>query len=234
MIAPARALLLGTTDLMRPRIGSVLLLGAGLTILLLIALQAAVFALAWRFGPETLTLPLLGTLAIGHALGWSTLLLFPLLGFFLMAPVAAGFAGLFTERVAETVEQIHYPARIGTPVEIWEGLMDAFAIMLAMIGIGLVLLVVSPFIGPLAPVLFYALNGWLLGREFFHQSARRHLPAPEAEAMRRANGGRVLTLGVMIAVLLTVPLLAVVVPVLAAAAFTHLFHGLAGDIDRAA
>jgi len=90
--------------------------------------------------------------------------------------------------------------------------------------VGIVVLILTPFVGPLAPVLFYGANGWLLGREFFHMVARRHLPAEAATALRRRRGGTVMLLGVGIAVLLTVPLLNIVVPVLAAAAYTHLFH----------
>ena len=54
--------------------------------------------------------------------------------------------------------------------------------------------------------------------------ARRHLPAEGADALRRSRSGAVTALGVGIALLLTVPLLNILVPVLAAAAYTHLFH----------
>lgn len=233
MIAPTRALFLAAADMLRPRVAGTVLIGIALTITLFVALQVAAFALLWHFGPDTLVLPLVGAVALHHLLSWGSLALFPLLAAFLMVPVAAGFAGLFSERVTEAVEQIHYPARIGQPIEIWEALMDAFAIVLAVLAVGIVLLITSPFLGPLAPVLFYGLNGWLLGREFFTLAARRHLSAAEADALRARHGGAVLALGVVIAFLLTVPLLAIAVPVLAAAAFTHLFHGLSGDRDIA-
>ena len=85
-------------------------------------------------------------------------------------------------------------------------------------------LILSPFIGPFATILFYLANGWLLGREFFQMAARRHLAAPQAKALRLRMTRQATTLGVLITLLVTVPFLNVLVPVLAAAGFTHLYH----------
>ena len=95
-------------------------------------------------------------------------------------------------------------------------------------------LVLTPFLGPLAPVLFYVANGWLLGREFFQMAARRHLPEPQATALRKARTVTVTALGVLIAFALTIPVVNIGVPVLAVASFTHLYHLLSGSVDRAA
>lgn len=219
-----RALTLAWGDLLRPRIFGVVLLGVLLTIALLVALQLGAFwAIRW-LAPETITLPLIGTVALGGTLSWGSLALLPVMGFFLMAPVAAAFSGLFAERVAEIVEEVHYPARRGAPLDFWDGVLESLAVMGAALAIMVVSLVLTPFLGPLAPVLFYGANGWLLGREFFSMAARRHLGAESAEALRRRLSFHVTGLGVMIAFLLSIPVLNIVVPVLAAAGFTHLFQ----------
>ena len=116
-----RALALAWLDLLRPRILRLALMGAGLTILLFVALQSAVFWAVRSFVPGNWSLPWIGSLDVGSALSWGSLALFPLMGFFLMAPVAAGFAGLFAERVADAVEEIHYPARRGSSLTSWTG-----------------------------------------------------------------------------------------------------------------
>lgn len=219
-----RALFLAWGDLLRPRIFGVLALGVGLTLLLFVALQALLFWAAGYFAPDSLTLPWIGTVPLAPALSWSSLLLFPLMGIFLMAPVTAGFSGLFAENVANAVEDIHYPAAKGLPVDFWGGLWESLAVMGAVILVTLVTLLLTPFLGPLASVLFYGGNGWLLGREFFQMAARRHLHEPQATALRRSLTAQATTLGVLIALLLTVPVLNVVVPVLAAAGFTHLYQ----------
>lgn len=219
-----RALLLAWGDLLHPRILGVVALGVGLTLLLFVALQAAAFWAIRLLAPETLSLPWIGAVPLAGALSWSSLLLFPLMSVFLMAPVAAGFSGLFAERVSEAVEETHYPARKGLPVDFWDGLLESLAVMGAVILVTLLTLALTPFLGPLASLLFYGGNGWLLGREFFQMAARRHLHEPQATDLRRGLSFQVTALGVLIALMLTVPVLNIVIPVLAAAGFTHLFH----------
>ena len=225
MIAATQALVLGWLDLVRPRIFGVLAAGVALTLGLFIALQAAAFWALRAWGPEAITLPWLGRFEFGEALSWGSLALFPLMSLFLAAPVAAGFAGLFAERVAETVEAAHgYPR--GQGLDVVDGLLDAVVILGAVVVVGIAVMILTPLVGPLAPVLFYGANGWLLGREFFQMAARRHLDAATSDALRRRRSGTVTALGVGVAMLLTVPILNIIVPVLAAAAFTHLFHRL--------
>ena len=223
MIAATRALIMGWLDLLRPRVFGVLALGVGLTLALFVALQFAVFWALRAYGPDAITLPWLGRIEIGHALSWGSLALLPLMSVFLAAPVAAGFAGLFSERVAEAVESAHaYPP--GRGQDFADGLLDSMLILGAVLAVSAILLILTPLVGPLAPVLFYGANGWLLGREFFQMAARRHLDADAADELRRRRGGAVTLLGIGIALLLTIPMLNIVVPVLAAAAYTHLFH----------
>lgn len=223
-----RALTLGWGDLLRPRILSLALAGIGLTLVLFVVLQAVTFWVIRVLTPGSLTLPWFGTIDVGNTLSWGSLALFPLIGFFLMAPVAAGFAGLFAERVSDAVEEIHYPDRRGQPLDFADGLLEALAVMAAVIGVAILSLILTPFLGPLAPVLFYGANGWLLGREFFQMAARRHLHEAQASELRRRNTGRVTAAGAMVAIALTVPVVNIAVPLLAAAAFTHLFHLLSG------
>ncbi|MTD99240.1 hypothetical protein GIY56_02945 [Paracoccus sp. YIM 132242] len=223
-----RALVLAWLDLLRPRILRLALIGVGLTILLFVALQSAVFWAVRSFVPGGWSLPWIGTLDVGSALSWGSLALFPLMGFFLMAPVAAGFAGLFAEQVADAVEEIHYPARRGSGLDFLDGLLESVAVVLAVLAVAVLSLVLTPFLGPLAPVLLFGANGWLLGREFFQMAARRHMDEPQATALRKANGARVMLAGVLVAVALVIPVVNIAVPLLAAAAFTHLFHLVSG------
>ena len=221
---PLRALLRGWADLLRPSVLRLVLLGIGLTLVLFVALQAAIFWALRLWLPGGVTLPWLGQIEFGQVLSWGSLALFPVMGIFLMAPVAAGFAGLFAETVAEKVEAIHYPDRRGTSLDFFDGLLESVAVVLAVLGVLVISLILTPFIGPFAPLLFLGANGWLLGREFFAMVARRHVGPDHADELRRRERVAVVALGVAIAALLTVPVVNVVVPVLAAASFTHLFH----------
>ena len=80
---------------------------------------------------------------------------------------------------------------------------------------------------PLAPFVFWLVNGFLLGREYFQLVAVRRMPVAEAAALRRRHAGRLWLAGVLMAVPLSVPVLNLVVPIVEVAVFTHQFHRLA-------
>ena len=77
-----------------------------------------------------------------------------------------------------------------------------------------------------APLIFWGLNGFLLGREYFQLVALRRLGREGAEQMRQEHGFQIWMAGALMAIPLTIPLLNLLIPVLGAATFTHLFHRL--------
>ena len=76
-------------------------------------------------------------------------------------------------------------------------------------------------------VLFWVVNGYLLGREFFELVALRHLPAAEAQGLRKRHGLRVFLAGVVIALFTTVPVLNLFAPLFGTALMVHTYKGLA-------
>ena len=82
---------------------------------------------------------------------------------------------------------------------------------------------------PLAPFVFWLVNGFLLGREYFALVARRRLGPEAAAELGRRHAGRIWLAGTAMAVPLSVPVLNLVVPILGVAVFTHQFHRMAGD-----
>jgi uncharacterized protein involved in cysteine biosynthesis len=75
-------------------------------------------------------------------------------------------------------------------------------------------------------MVFYALNGYLLGREYFELVALRRLDESSTRALRKAYQGSIFLSGVMIAVLTSVPLVNLAAPVIATAFMVHLFESL--------
>jgi uncharacterized protein involved in cysteine biosynthesis len=71
---------------------------------------------------------------------------------------------------------------------------------------------------------FYVLNGYLLGREYYETVALRRLDARLAGELRRRNRWRVFLAGVVITLMLTVPLLNLIAPVIATAFMVHIFE----------
>jgi uncharacterized protein involved in cysteine biosynthesis len=74
-------------------------------------------------------------------------------------------------------------------------------------------------------ILFFLVNGWLLGRDLGDMVAARHVDRKAMRAWRATTGiGRYL-LGLAGTALLVVPVVNLIAPVLAAAMATHWYHG---------
>jgi uncharacterized protein involved in cysteine biosynthesis len=146
---------------------------------------------------------------------------------FLMIPVAALFIGFFLEDVAEAVEARHYPRLPpARPPGFVANLLNALRFAGIVILANLAALILYLFSGPLAPLVFYAVNGYLLGREYFELVAARHMPIREAVALRRRHWLRAWAAGTLMAIPLTIPIMNLFIPVLGVAAVTHQFHRL--------
>lgn len=217
------------------RFRRVLWLGIGLSMALLAGMTLLfVGAIEWLV-PGDLTLPLIGTIHwVDNALSWATVALMMVFSVFLMVPVASAFTGFFLEDVAQAVEDRHYP---GLPevarITLGETLLDSLSFFGVMLAVNLVALVLYIPAGPLAPVLFWVVNGYLLGREYFQMVAMRRLGRAGAAALRRKYAGRIWLAGTLMAMPLSLPLVNLLIPVLGAATFTHQFHRFQANQDGA-
>ena len=88
------------------------------------------------------------------------------------------------------------------------------------------ILLITIVLIPLIPFVFYALNGYLLGREYFEFAAVRRLEPPAGRALRKKFRTRIFLCGILIAVLMTVPFVNWLMPVIAAAYMVHVFEDL--------
>jgi len=59
------------------------------------------------------------------------------------------------------------------------------------------------FTGPFFPIIFYSINGYLLGREYFELVALRRMEFSEANALRKKNSFQIFLVGLFVAFLLT-------------------------------
>ena len=211
------------------RFRRVLGLGVLLALALLVAVYAGFLQLVWWLTPESIDLPIVGPVTgVETLLGWASLLVMLGLSVFLMVPVASAFSGLFLEDVAQAVEARHYPQLPPAhALPLAESLRQSVNFLGIVLAVNAVALFAYPFAGPAAPLVFWAMNGFLLGREYFTLVALRRLPAVEVRAMRSRNRLRLWLAGTLMAVPLSVPILNLVIPVLGVATFTHLFHRLA-------
>ncbi|ASP20100.1 CysZ-like protein [Antarctobacter heliothermus] len=209
-----------------PRFRGVLIRGVGITLATLIAAVFVVFQMVgWLIGDDA-SLPLIGTVSwLDDAASWASVPVMLVLSAFLMIPVASAITSLFLEEVAQAVEDRHYPGLgSATPVSFADGLRDSLGFLGTLVVANLLAFVLYLLFAPLAPFIFWALNGFLLGREYFTLAAMRRVGRVEARKLRRRHIGAIWATGVIMAVPLTIPIVNLLVPVLGAAAFTHVFH----------
>ena len=87
-------------------------------------------------------------------------------------------------------------------------------------------LVLYAFFPPFAVFIFWGMNGFLLGREYFTLAAMRRVGREGAILLRRKHMGTIWAAGILMAMPLSLPLVNLVIPIIGAATFTHLFHKL--------
>jgi uncharacterized protein involved in cysteine biosynthesis len=140
--------------------------------------------------------------------------------------VVSAVAGLFLDDVADQVERRHFrqlpPPRRQDPREQLISSVKFFGVLIFLN----ILLLFGLLAGPVYPFLFYAVNGYLLGREYFEVAALRRDQPPTVTAIRRRHRGQLFVAGVVIAILFTVPLLNLLAPMIATAAMVHTYHRL--------
>lgn len=212
------------TQLFSKPFRSVLWKSIGLTIAMLIGLWFVLEALASFF-----LLPLLGTYPwVSTAIAW-------LLGTgliigmgFLVAPVTSVFAGVFLDDIAEEVEKTHYPSDPpGRVLPLTQSIMITMKFF-ALVLVGNLIALVLVLVFGLGAIIFFVVNGYLLGREYFQFAALRHLSEPDANALRRKHGGTIFLGGLAVAGLLAIPIANLLTPLFAGALMTHVFKRLSG------
>ena len=146
--------------------------------------------------------------------------------------VVSSLIAVFLDTVANTVEDRHYPHLTSprspplTETLAMSGRLLAFTVGLNLLFLPVYLLLF--FAPPLNLVVFYVVNGRLLGREYFETVALRRFDAQTVADLRRRHSGTIWMAGAITVALLTIPILNLVAPILGVAAMVHLFHKLTG------
>lgn len=148
---------------------------------------------------------------------------------FLLFPALAALALSFLlDSICAAVERRHYPDLAPAREQPWlEMLGDGLRLALVTVALNLLVLpiyLLLLFVPPLNLLVFYGLNGYLLGREYFELVAVRRLESSAVRRLRKRHAARVFLAGVVIAILLTIPLINLVMPVVAAALMVHAFE----------
>lgn len=211
------ALLKAVAQLNDKAIQKTLLLSIGTAMVVFFALwsvvgflltETAVFQIAWL---ETV---------IDFMGGLATLIV----TWFLFPGIVSAVIALFLDSVARAVEEKHYPGM--PPAEgttIGETVVASLRFLTLLVALNLFMLLFLIF-PPVFPFVFYSVNGYLLGREYFELVALRRMDLPRIRELRKQRQGALFALGVCIALLLTIPVINLLTPIVATAAMVHLFE----------
>ncbi len=198
-----------------PRLRSVLVMAIGASLALIVAL----------------------TIGVGYALnalaqtgtGWldSLLVWLGAVGTFVFALIffpgsVQLVSGLFADRVADAVMSVHYPdAPTPRHVPLGEVIGDGLRFAALSIGLNILALPLYFVLPGLNLLVFYGLNGYLLGREYAEMVGQRTLDRMSMRTFRNANRTPLFLGGVLIAALSTIPILNLTTPVVATAFAVH-------------
>jgi len=215
------------SQLLDPKFLWVLIKAVGLSAVLFGGAYYGIIWLAVTVLPGSITLPWLGTIPVGD---WFSAVAFTgalIMAVFLMFPVAAVFLGFFLEEIADAVETKYYPHLPKVqPMPFSAAMGEALRFLMIMIMANLFALIIYFASTLLAPVIFYIVNGFLLGREYFQLVAARRIGAKAASKLRKAHRWEIWFAGILMAVPLSIPVVNLLVPLLGVATFTHQFHRL--------
>jgi len=218
-----RAFELAVGQLGDPRLRAVIWQSLALSLVL----QVAIGGLAWWALQRYAHVDIGWLNTLIHWLGGAAVLVLALMLF----PASFGIVvSIFIERIADIVEQAHYP-ELGPArgIPIWTGIWTGLVFLVAVIVLNLVMLpfyLVALFVAGLGAALFYAINGWLTARMYYEQVALRRMGPAEVKAWRKANVWPLWLTGIVTVFLGTIPVLNLIVPVLATAAMVHVAQTL--------
>lgn len=171
---------------------------------------------------------LLWVVEVLFGLAWVSALI--LVTFFLFPAIVATALSFLLDDVCRAVEARHYPALPpAREPPLVEEILDGLRFAAVTIGLNLLALplyLLLLFVPPANVLLYYGLNGYLFGREYFELVAIRRLQPDEARPLRKRNSGSIFLSGAVVALLLTLPLINIVTPIVATAFMLHRFEKL--------
>ena len=145
---------------------------------------------------------------------------------FLMPAVSAFVGTFFVDEIADLVETRHYPNEPpGRALAFWRALIEGIKTGLLAIAVYLCCAPLLLFAGIGFVALFLA-NAYLLGREYFLLAALRFRSPDEARAAWRLNRSTIFLSSLMIAVVVSIPVLNFVTPIFAMAYMVHVHKRL--------
>ena len=134
----------------------------------------------------------------------------------------------FDDAMADTIERSDYPQLMRASPPFWPTIWHDVVFTLKALLLNIVILPLF-IIPPLHFIVYYVMNGYLLGAQFFRMAAGRRMGKPNADALVKRYRGKIALGGLAIMICATIPFLNLIAPVLGVATMLHLFHAVNGN-----
>lgn len=146
-------------------------------------------------------------------------------GWFMLPALIVLIAGAFQEKTIYLVERTYYPEhmRSGEP-RFWPDV--AHDVRFTLLALFLNMLLLPFYLFGIGFFLSIALNSYLLGREFFENSAGYHLGKIKAKNLIQNNKAAVYGGGFVITLMTLIPVINLFMPIVAIVWMVHVYHGL--------
>ena len=147
--------------------------------------------------------------------------------------VVQGVASFFLDRIVARVEEIDYPALpVATGTTLAQDIVSTLRFLAWLVAVNLAampLYLAGILVPGLTVVAFWLVNSVLFAREYAEIVLLRRRARESADRWRRRHRTRLLAAGALITLGMSVPLLNLFMPVIAAAFMTHVCHGTGHD-----
>lgn len=144
-----------------------------------------------------------------------------------MAPVASAVTSVIIDPVGDRLTALRMqPNHAQRRAVIRTPLIDTLNFLGLLLAANVLVIPVYPFVGPLGLLVFWGLNGLMLGREYFLLTALRHHDLKAARTLRRRHFTTTWMAGTLMAMGLSIPFFNFFVPLLGALSFAYLFEDL--------
>jgi CysZ protein len=168
---------------------------------------------------------------LGPILSWASGFLALIFGALLLPPITIIIGSIYSDDITDQIEKKYYPSRVGKrQIKLSELLFSSgknFGITIIVNILLAPLYLIGTFFPIITFLVFYSVNGYLVGKELFETVASRHLDMKDRYLLKKQNNGKVIIGGVIMVGISTIPILNLIAAVLGVVFMTHLFHSLA-------
>ena len=174
---------------------------------------------------------------LGPILSWAWGLLALIFGALLLPPITIIIGSIYSDSIVDHIEKKYYPSRLGMRQikfsELGFSISKNFCITITVNILLAPLYLIGTFFPIISFLIFYSVNGYLIGKELFETVASRHLEMKDRYLLKKQNNSKVIIGGIIMVGISTIPILNLIAAVLGIVFMTHFFHSLALKTEKA-